>query len=480
VVQSSLRGDDATALSENYLSRATASRLIATLVQGVSEDGPAVVVWLVDRSPSCREMVADLGRQISQALEETVDGEASGPTTLLHAVGAFGQDITFVLDPPSPRLRELSVALESVPPDESGREVTFAAVKAAVERYLPYRTEQGHYVIVVVISDEAGDDDQLVDEVAVAPREYGIPIYAVSVPAPFGRPAALASSVEAPGELPTEGNWRPLRQGPESRALERLQLGFWAGSSDLDLLDSGFGPFGLERLCRTTGGDVLALRPSPRDAGYLRAPTLEWPSASTTRFDPQVMRRYAPDYVSQAEYERLLATNKARRALHDASRLDYLQLVEFPRLEFVKRSEAELAKLLSSAQQVAARLEPAVGRLYETLADGEDDRDSLTGRRWQAAYDLALGRAAAARVRIEGYNAMLAALKRGKTFENPSSSRWVLEPAETMEASSALQRIADQARECLDRVIADHPSTPWALIAKRERETPIGWRWTEK
>ena len=281
-------------------------------------------------------------------------------------------------------------------------------------------------------------------------------------------------------ERQADDNRLPIRQGPESRSLERIQLGFWGGSTDLELLDSGFGPFALERLCRATGGSFLALRPSPQDFSVYAGALADWPAASVPRFDAEIMSRYAPDYIPAEAYQQLLAANKARQALHAAAQRASLQLVEFPQLEFAKQSEAELAQQLSRAQQVAARLEPAVGALYDALAEGETDREALTGPRWQAGFDLALGRAAAAKARIEGYNAMLAALKRGRSFANASSTRWVLEPAETLEASSALERLADKAREYLDRVVADHPGTPWALIAERERRTPIGWRWTEQ
>ena len=120
----------------------------------------------------------------------------------------------------------------------------------------------------------------------------------------------------------------------------------------------------------------------------------------------------------------------------EAARLPYVPLIEFPQLEFAAQSEAELAQQLSRAQQIAARMEPPLARLYEVLETGESARPGLTGPRWQAAFDLALGRAAAARTRVEGYNAMLAALKRGKSFSNPTSQRWVLDPATSLKATA--------------------------------------------
>ena len=114
------------------------------------------------------------------------------------------------------------------------------------------------------------------------------------------------------------------------------------------------------------------------------------------------------------------------------------------------------------------------------LKNGESDRAGLTRPRWQAGYDLAMGRALAARARVEGYNAMLAALKRGRKFESPTSSRWVLIPDDNIQAGSSYQRLVDNARTYLERVTTEHAGTPWARIAEKELETKLGWKWTEQ
>ena len=57
----------------------------------------------------------------------------------------------------------------------------------------------------------------------------------------------------------------------------------------------------------------------------------------------------------------------------------------------------------------------ATRTLSTALQPGESDRAKLTGPRWQASFDLAMGQILAARCRIEGYNSTLAQLKQGKT-----------------------------------------------------------------
>ncbi len=119
-------------------------------------------------------------------------------------------------------------------------------------------------------------------------------------------------------------------------------------------------------------------------------------------------------------------------------------------------------------------------RLHDVLREGAADADQLTNPRWKAGFDLAFGRVCAAKARIDGYNSMLAALKRGKAFEKPDSTTWVLQRTDTTASSSSLDNLVQRAKTFLQRVVDEHPGTPWAQLARYELETPLGWVWTEQ
>ena len=116
----------------------------------------------------------------------------------------------------------------------------------------------------------------------------------------------------------------------------------------------------------------------------------------------------------------------------------------------------------------------------EVLAQGERDRPKLDEPRWEAGYDLAMGRALATLVRTEGYNAMLAKAKQGLKFESKESDTWMLRPSDEFSTGSVLAKQAKAAKKYLERVIEEHPGTPWELLAKRELATPFGWSWEEE
>ena len=192
------------------------------------------------------------------------------------------------------------------------------------------------------------------------------------------------------------------------------------------------------------------------------------------------MRKYRPEYVSIGEYQKRVSQNKARTSLIQAAAGSQLSQMESPTLRFVKSDEAAFANALSTAQQAAAALEPKVNAIYETLRLGEADREKETVLRWQAGYDLAMGRVLAVKVRTEAYNAMLAAAKRGLKFKDEKNNTWVLTPSDEVTVGSQYAKTADRARMYLNRVITEHPDTPWSMLAQRELDNPLGWTWKEE
>lgn len=460
---------------DQAVKRATAA------IKASLELGPTLVVWLVDRTPSAQTIVSQ-ATQAAQGYYETPDikklSEQAGDP-LLTAVVAFGDKVEFVVDPPTGDWQKAQAGLGGVQSAGGSREQTFGAIKAALDKYLPFRTEQRRELVLIVVTDEAGDDPQVVDELVEMTRRHAIPVYAIGLPAPWGQTNPLAPNPKAGGgadndETPT--------LGPESLLSERVDLAGWVakgGGQQLDLVDSGFGPFALERLCRASRGQFFATRPGSSGSYALGGAFRFWPTGDELRFEEKFVSKYAPDYVSSAEYQKLLASSKARSALVEAAKLPRVTIEGHPESRFPKVAEAQMARQTSQAQQFAARNSPAVDRLFDVLSPGEIDRDKLTSPRWQAQFDLAMGRVMAMKVRLDGYNSMIAALKRGKTFQNSGSTIWILEPADAFETESTLRRLGERAKMYLERVVKEHPGTPWATIAEEELKSPLGWTWKE-
>ena len=463
-------------------------RLTHEIMKSV-EQQPTMVVWLFDQSGSLREERERIVGRFHDIYEELGVIEASQNPAfkkhqdkpLLTVVVGFGDGPKMLTREPTDKIEEIIDAVKAIEDDDSGRENVFQAVRMCAEKFQTYRSSRNgkRNVMIVVFTDESGDDLHLLDETGDFCRKLAMPVYVVGRPAPFGRNNAFVKWVDPDPKFDQRPQWVPVNLGPESMLPERLRLGFMGAGREDNLLDSGFGPYGLTRLCYETGGLYFTAHPN-RDVGrYIsRGETENLAAHFSAFFDPDVMRKYQPDYLTTQEYMRMLRSNRARGSLIKAAELSWTSPIEDIRTRFPKRDEASLAQLLSLAQRNAALRQPKIDEISNTLLDGERDREEIRSLRWQAGYDLALGRALAAKVRTDGYNAMLAKVKQGMQFKNDRNNVWVLR-ADTEFANTSLEKLAEKAERYLKRVVQDHAGTPWALLAGRELETPLGWRWDE-
>jgi hypothetical protein len=424
---------------------------------------PTVVVWLFDLSPSAASIQKVIAPAAAQLPARLKGGGTDAPANkLLTAVVTFGADVNVIT--PEPVEDTGALSLDRLSDEQQPTTKTYAAVKAAAERFASWRMK-GHEVMFVLIAREAPSDEASAKSAVEALRKANISVYAIGPAAPFGR--------LQDGNLTSKDSPPPM----ESRYSERIGLYFGPGDfgmqlgGDAELSDSGFGPFGLERVCRQTEGKFLRLRPMGSPG---------WKTEDDGEVKSELLRKYAPDYVTAEEYQRILKENKACMALHEAAKLPPTRVLVAAQTDFRQEDQAAMARRIGEAQRAPAIVQDELARLHTALAAGEADRAKLTRPRWQAAFDLAYGRACAARARADGYNTMLAALRNGKQFKNAGSSIWSLKPTDGIEGNSQLDKMARNGKALLERVMKDHAGTPWAAMAARELETPCGWEWVEK
>lgn len=459
------------------------------------EQRKTLVVWLFDKSPSMLRQRSEVLARFDRIYKELGVIEAAGNPAfakhedkpLLTSIVAFGETVDLLTKKPTDNVAEIKEIVAGIPQDTSGTEKVFSAVYQAVTAYKHYRIpdagtrEPERNVMLVVFTDERGDDYAGLDMTVDICRRYAVPAYVVGVPAPFGREETLVKWVDPDPMYDQTPQWGKVNQGPETLAPERLKLSFGGSKEETTPIDSGFGPFALTRLCYETGGIYFAVHPNRNvNRAVSKRETAEFSAHLEHFFDPTVMKRYKPDYVTMDEYKRRIMSNKARYALSMAAQMSWVQPMEDPKLKFVKTDEAKFNGDLTEAQKGAAKLEPLLVSMYETLKQGEADRKKEATPRWQAGFDLAMGRLMAVMVRTQSYNMMLAAAKRGMRFTDEKNNTWVLEPADKIEVGSQMENMAKKAQEYLNRVVNDHPDTPWAYLARQELDTPLGWTWKEE
>jgi hypothetical protein len=460
------------------------------------EQRKTLVVWLFDQSGSLTRQRSMIRERFERIYDELGVIEAAGNPAfskhddkpLLTAVVAFGNNVTLVTPKPTDNINEIQEAIANIPQDDSGVERVFSAVSMTLEKFRGLRTpdpktkQPERNVMIVVFTDEVGDDqEQGLEETVKLSRRYTVPVYVVGVPAPFGRSETLVKWVDPDPNYDQTPQWGRVNQGPESYLPERIRL---TSPGDIDAdepIDSGFGPYSLTRLAYETGGIYFAVHPNRNvNRAVSRGEIEEFSAHLKYFFDPSVMRNYRPDYVSKDEYVRRVSQNKARMALIQAAQRSPTSTMDAPQLRFVKTDEAAFVNALSEAQKTAAKLEPKIEELYQILKLGEADREKENVLRWEAGYDLAMGKVMAAKARTEGYNGMLALAKRGLNFKDPQSNTWVLEPSDEVSLGSQMEKVAEKAKEYLQRVVDEHSGTPWAMLAQRELDQKMSWQWTEQ
>ena len=458
------------------------------------EQRPTLVVWIFDSSISMvqrRKEIRDrfdriyeeLG--IVQAEKQKRGGANSAQDSLLTSIVSFGNDVQFLTKKPTPDLEEIRNAIDQIEVDESGVEMVFGAIKTVADKYKGMRTSRGasdpeRNVILITITDERGDDLPKAEEAIALCKKFGIQSHVLGVPAPFGREFTYIKFVDPDPKYDQTPDWRQVDQGPETLFPERVQLGYQDNYFEEPVIDSGFGPYALSRMCYETGGIYFSIHPNRSvgkriDAGQIEA----FASRMSYFFSPDVMDRYRPDYVSENEYLSRVKKSPMRVALIQASRLSRVGTLDKPKQVFVKRDEARFVGELTEAQQESARLAPELMNMCMILAEGEKLRSKETSPRWLASFDLSYGTALAAKVRAESYNAMLAKAKRGMNFQKPESNTWNLQATDSISVDSKLEKEAKLAQELLTGVIEKHKGTPWALLAQRELDHKMGWEWTE-
>lgn len=430
------------------------------------------VIWLLDASVSLNFQRQQIASRFDKILREL--DFADTQYSISHGIYSFGNGLTQVTTNLTNNPIILKKSVESILLDESGVEHTFSAIGKVCQQNAKF----GSRLLIIVFTDEVGDDSQYLDSVSRLAISKGSIIYVVGNPAPFGKSTTQFKFVEFDPNYSQEEKWVEIQQGPES--LYDLILDIRTLPIDNETLDSGFGPFALSKLCLDTGGIYFSVHPNRGSSKVTKQDTNPLSSYISRFFDHEIMIKYKPDYRSIESQNKDYQTHKTKRCLVLASQIS-LQILGEQTLRFKAYNEGMFVQELSTAQRFSAKIEPNINQIYSILLEGEPFIDSLNDSRLIASYYLAMGRILATKCRIESYNLILAEAKAGLKKQDPRSNIWILLPSSEFKVtSSVLNKQYMLAQKYLKYIVENYPGTPWALIAQEELNTPFGYIWTEE
>lgn len=435
-----------------------------------------LVVWLVDASGSLleqRKIVTKRMRRIYGELD-VLGKQGQLPNQdqpILSAVVSFGLKTTFVTPNPTADVDELVTGLEKFPIDESGVENVFGAVRQVIEKWQSFRTQQGRRILIMTVTDEAGDDyGQSLNTSINTLNRLGGKAYVIGPPAVFGKRQGFV-----PYLAPEDGKTYqiPVDIGPESAMAENVQLPFWFNGPQYDNLSSGLGPYALARLVHETGG-VYFMTNMTTTSGL----------APTGIYSNQTMKLFAPDYKfgSPDEYMRSIAKHPLRMAVHNAGELSLkYKALGTPNLE-LRVNPGNYIQTLATAQQTVAISTAMIENILQAFNPNlEQSYAKETSLRWKMAYNLCYGRLLAQKLRCYEYNSALAQMKlMGSQDVASKSNHWIFRPDTNINYAAGTKKQKDLAETLLKRCITEAPGTPWAILAARELQYPFGIKVIER
>jgi len=419
------------------------------------KDHKLTVVWLFDESTSMQDdqkTIVEKFDRVSSELKLNVDRDKKAAGALNHAIIGFGQGIDYVLEKPREDIDLIGRAIKKLRIDSTGTENTMKAIRDVVDRYANL-IRKDRKLLIILVTDESGDDGDGVEEAKQALKKYKVPLYVIGRQSMFGYPYAHHRYMDP---VTKDVYYPVIRRGPETADVENYQ---WDGLYDRwDEQPSGFAPYDLARLTRESGG-IYFLLPSEE---FMRIRQRE------KAYSIKQLKEYLPEYDNRMTYVERRNASPLRQTIYAIimQGKDFIYRREFPidPGELRKAADEETGKAtlrLNALLEVQKRLEAL-----------EKVRDREPEKRWQAHYELMLAQTVAFQVKAFEYRALMESIisapPQPKGAPAPDMMiTWVVDHTKKPLAARNLtaKKYAD-AERLLRAVIAKHPKTPWADLAQ--------------
>lgn len=460
-----------------------------------------LIVWIFDQSKSMEDDREALAKQVDNLLKQLMK-QVKEKENLLMAVYGVGAKAIEVQSPTNDK-KLVAQAIRSITVDASGKETPMKAILSVLAKYKqePSYRENPPQMIIVLVTDEAGDDASLVDEVEKELLDQKAQFFCIGAEAGFQmttmnkrvRYMADNQQLEAPVKLSV---------GPESESVEiaaalpervivkkreKMPPGgigpMGMGSNRVsnvpeDLkIPSGFGFYAPARLAANSGG------------AYLVVPD---PEPSKVPIDREKMQAhyqpsYAPDRLPETDYGRkvriVLEEVKQSRGRHVGCLCGPVPPDEETVFGCMAQQAQEYVKgLLAASRQEITEIEACEAKIHESIGDirkrkkktyWTDEAEGRQNARWEANAMLVLTVLGAERDRLAQRVRLLQQEFDGGRFANAAA----LDPKTSCKITFTMTSgkphyevsnhrpypVGDELESAMDD---SHGGTPWAWHAE--------------
>ena len=455
-----------------------------------------LVVWLFDESGSMQDDREDIKQRLFRVYQELRiiehDARLAGgerpkklADVLTTAVHSFGQATHELTPEPTSDYGEVMAAIDRVPEDPTGAENLCGSLLTVLREYKGRARHEKRKLVVIVVSDESGDDGDAVEEVIQEARSSHAPIYILGREAVFG---SLYAHVR--WQQPETGRvfHLPIRRGPETPYAEQLQFDGYRARRDSQM--SGFGPYEQVRLCLKTGGIFFQL---PHETANLN-------DLDDRRNEALDLKEYLPASASRREYIVVRDNSEFRRAIWDVIVLlnpyqDNNQWLNLPDPEFEREvyttDPAEYMPRVMARIRQMDRILVAMKAAEQHLEQVRRLRAAEPSPRWRANYDLIRAQLPWYRVRMFEYAIALHQFALSgvpaAVAKQPQHNRWYIReaPSEWVLPTDEQEKLLNVTAADLEQAYADaagrlqevqrlHSGTPWSRRADWELRRKFG------
>ncbi len=407
------------------------------------------IAWVMDDSGS----MADDRKMVLQRLDELMKKLGDKETAM--AVLSFSKKCR-VICPLTTDLAKVKAAIRDLA-EGKGEENCMEAVREAV-KVIPMPST---YRVVILMTDEKGDDAKDLDATIAAAKKVQAHVFLLGREAPFGwfhgyekdEKLGFNVTVDAGPESASQEtaqmnpiccqqqDWcycrkmllEPARRWEESYFQDKNPLGCDLAFDEQVL--SGYAPWAESRLAAETGGQVWLIRGKG-----------EW--------DPKAMKGYEPDLCSLADYQKKNASDPLRKAVVGV--LQEFEAGKAWRLENNHLKQGMSDHLAKRAQELEAQARKWIVRLKAAKPNLPSTGEAMP-KRWVAHRDLLTAQLYVLLYWLEQYTLCLA------QAEWPKEAEIALTKGKARGSGEAKV----EAVRALEQVEHDHPGTPWAETAER-------------
>jgi hypothetical protein len=185
-------------------------------------------------------------------------------------------------------------------------------------------------------------------------------------------------------------------------------------------------------------------------------------------FDAKVLDQYRPDGEMTPFRE---AVEKARKTLH--AQLKGKRLRE--EWDMMGDDNGHKAFVKGYQEKEVAGTMRELEEALEDLKQAGKDRKEEKSKRWQANYDYIYARLEAQLAYLYEYDSLLGEMRKDLPEKGPNG--WRVASQKKQQGDATGQKYGRDAVKIQDKLIKEHPGTPWEVLAKRDKLSNLGLKW---